>query len=120
MKELVIALLRFVPIIGALCCASNSILSYFDFDLVWLGYVMHGLMAVTWMALAIYFRFCLFYFLLVVYILLNETINTIDYVFHIPLSDWEMFVVYCGLFGITIIVSTISHVRHKRKHKVDS
>ena len=117
MKNLILILLRFVPIVGALCCAVNSILSCFDNDLVWLGYVMHGLMMITWIALAIYFRFCLFYFILVFYILICETINTIDYVFHIPFEDWEMFVLYCGLFGLTIITSTIAHVRHKRKHK---
>lgn len=120
MKRLVIILLRFVPIIGALCCASNSILSYFDLDLVWLGYVMHGLMMATWIALAIYFCFCIFYFILVLYILACELINTVDYVFHLPFSDWEMFVIYCGLFGVAAIAATIAHVRHQRKHKNDS
>lgn len=117
MKKLVLILLRFVPIIGALCCASNSILSYFGFDLVWLGYVMHGLMMATWIALAVYFQFCLFYKILVLYILACEVINTIDYVFTIPISNWSMFVIYCGLAGITVITATIAHVRDKGKHK---
>jgi len=119
MKRLVLILLRFVPIVGVLCCASNSILSCFDHDLEWLGYVMHGTMMITWIALAIYFRFCIFYFILVLYILANETINAIDFVFHLPLENWDMFVIYCGLFGITIITATITHVGHKRKHKVN-
>lgn len=117
MKKLVIIFLRFVPIMGALCCALNSILSCFEKDLCWLGYVMHGTMMITWIALAIYFRFCIFYFILVLYILTCETINTIDYIHQLPLENWEMFVMYCGLTGLTIITATLAHVRDKGKHK---
>ena len=120
MKKLVIILLRFVPVIGALCCALNSILSCFEKDLCWLGYVMHSAMMVTWITLAIYFRFCIFYFILVLYILTCEAINIIDYTHPIPIDNWERFVMYCGLFGITIVTATIAHVRDKGKHKNDT
>ena len=117
MKKFLLILLKIVPMVGALCCALNGILSYFYLDMVWLGYVMHGMMMLTWIALAIYFKFCVFYMLLVLYFLACETINTIDYIFHIPISNWGMFVVYCSLTGVLIISATIAHVKHTKRNK---
>jgi len=117
MKELIIRLLRFVPVIGAICCAANSILSYLYIETEWLGYIMCATFLVAWLAIAKYFRFCVFYILLVLYILACEIMNIIDYIWGIPLSDKGMFVLHCGLLGLTIITSTIAHVRDKRKHK---
>ena len=120
MKRFVLILLRFVPIIAALCCATNSISSCFGHSMEWLGYVMHGAMLLTWIALAILFRFCFYYFMLVIYVLLNELINTIDAIKPLPISNWNIFVLHCGLIGMTIIIATIVHVYHQRRNKVAS
>ena len=117
MKRFVLILLRFVPIVAAFCCATNSISSCLGHNMVWLGYVMHGAMMMTWIALAILFRFCFYYFMLVIYVLLNELINTIDAIKPLPISDWNMFVFQCGLIGFTIIIATIVHVYCQRRNK---
>lgn len=75
---------------------------------------------IAWLAIANYFKFCVFYILLVLYILACEIMNIIDYIWGIPLSDKGMFVLHCGLLGLTIITSTIAHVRDKGKHKNDT
>ena len=120
MKRLVLILLRLVPVFAAACCAINSISSFFGREMAWLGYVMHGAMMITWIALAILFRFCFYYFMLVIYVLLNEIINTIDAIWTIPISNWSLFVLHCGLIGFTIIIATVIHVIHQRRDKMHS
>ena len=117
MKKVVLLLLKFVPVIGALCCAGNSLLSHFGYDLVWLGYVMQFTFLIAWYALAIYFKFCTFYKLLVLYVMVCEAINTIDYVFELPITEWGSFVMHCGIIGLFIIIFTIIHVRDTKKVK---
>ena len=117
MREILLRLLKFVPAIGALCCALNSTLSYFYIDLAWGGFVQHGLFLMVWILLAIYFKFCIFYMILVIYIIVCQILNTIDYIWGIPISDRGLFVLNVGLIGITAIAATIAHVRHIKRTK---
>lgn len=120
MKKAVLLLLKFVPVVGALCCAGNSLLSHFGFDLVWLGYVMQFVFLIAWYALAIYFKFCTFYKLLVLYIMVCEAINTIDYVIGLPITEWDAFVLHCGIIGLFVILFTYIHVRDTKNIKRSS
>lgn len=110
-------MMKIVPVVGAICCASNSLLSYFNLDLVFLGYVMQGVFLIAWYILAIYFRFCFYYRLLVLYILSAELVNTIDYIFPLPISNWNIFVLHCGIIGLFIIIATYIHVKNTRRIK---
>lgn len=73
----------------------------------------------SWIALAIYFRFCMFYMILVFYIITCTVLNTVDYIWGIPVSDRGFFVLHVGLIGLTAITATVAHVRDKGKHKVN-
>ena len=115
-KKALLALLRFVPVVGTLCCAIDSLLSYYYIDTVWLGFIMRLTFLFAWIALAIYFRFCAFYIILVIYIVVCTTLNTIDYIWGIPISSRGLFVLHIGLIGVTSITATIAHVRDKGKH----
>lgn len=115
MKKLTLFLLKVIPVIGALCCASNALLSYFYIDAVWTGYVLYIAFLVGWLSLAYYFRFCSFYFMLIFYILISEGLNIIDYFFTLPLSDKGVFVLHCGIIGLIILFFTYFHVRDTRK-----
>ena len=117
MKKLVLFLLKAVPVVGALCCALNSLLSYFGYDLVWTGYLFYVVLLLAWLALARYFRFCSFFFFLIYYILTAECVNIIDYLVGIPISDKGIFVLHCGIIGLTIILFTYCHVRETKKIK---
>ena len=118
-KKVLLALLRFVPVVGALCCAIDSLLSYYFIDTVWLGFIMRLTFLFSWIALAIYFRFCLFYMILVFYIIVCTTLNTIDYIWGIPISSRDLFVLHIGLIGVTALTATIAHVRDKGKHTLN-
>jgi len=120
MRDLMLLLLKLVPVVGAICCASNSILSYLFIETEWLGYVMCITFLIAWLALAIYFRFCIFYFVLILYILCCELLNILDYIFELPISDRGLFVLHCGLLGITIISATYAHVKSVKRTKKSS
>ena len=117
MRKIILILLKAVPVVGAICCACNSLLSYFGYDLVWVGYVMQITFLVAWYAMAVYFRFCTFFRLLILYIIACEGVNTIDYIWTIPISDWDYFVLHCGMIGLFIVVFTYIHVRDTKKIK---
>jgi len=117
MKRVLLLLLKAVPVVGALCCAASSLLSYYGIDLGWMGFVAQVFFFLSWLALAFYFRFCTFYYLLVMYIAVNQAFNIIDYIYYIPLSDRGCFVFHCGLIGLMIIIFTYIHVRDTRALK---
>lgn len=117
MKKLIVFFLKAVPVVGALCCALNSTLSYYGINLIWLGYVAHSVFLIAWILLAYYFRFCSFYYMLVVYILAAQMVNLMDYTIGLPLTDWEMFVFHAGLIGFMLLFFTYTHVRDTRNLK---
>ena len=117
MKKLIVFLLKAVPVVGALSCALNSTLSYYGFDLAWLGYLAHAVVLLAWIALAFYFRFCSFYYMLVIYILAAQTLNIMDCLFGLPFTDWELFVFHAGLIGFMLLFFTYTHVRDTRNLK---
>jgi len=117
MKKLILILLKVVPTVAALCCALNSILSYFGINLAWLGYIVILVFFIAWIALAIYFKFCSFYFMLIGYIVVCEGLNLYDCLVGLPLSDRGMFVTHCSLIGITLLICTYAHVRDTKKIK---
>ena len=116
-KTLVLLLLKAVPCLGAICCASDSMLAYLGFNLEWLGYVMVIFFLIAWYALARYFHFCTFYFILLFYIISCEFLNTVDFLFGIPVSDKAFFVMHVALFGFYALLYTYIHVRDNKKHK---
>ena len=116
-RDLMLLLIKAVPMVGVICCACNSILSYFYIETEWLGYVMCITFLIAWIVLAIYFRFCIFYFMLVFYIIACEFLNILDYFDKLDISDRGLFVLHCGLLGITIISATYAHVKHSKRTK---
>ena len=117
MKKMALLMLKSVPVIGALLCALNSTLAYFGIDLAWTGYLMRVLFLIAWFMLARFFGFCSFYYKLIGYIILAQTINSIDYLYGIPLSDKGMFILHCGLIGFMLLLFTYCHVRDTKRLK---
>ena len=117
MRRVVLLMMKATPVVAALCTALNSLLSYFDIDLIFLGYVAISFILVTWYILSIYFKFCTFYRLLILYTLSAEGVNTIDYVHRLPVTDWGYFVLHCGIIGLFILIFTFIHVRDTRQLK---
>ena len=117
MKKLILLLLKAVPCIGVLACASNSMLSYFGFNLEWLGYAAILFFFVVWFMLAKFFGFCSFYYILVLYIITREALNLLDYYVGVPVSNKGFFILHISLFGFYALLYTFLHVRDTKKLK---
>ena len=116
-KKLILILLKFVPCVGALCCALNSMFAYYGVNLEYLGYLMTISFLVAWYAMAKYFNFCTFYFILLFYIISCEILNTVDYLIGLPVSDKAFFVIHVALFGSYALLYTFIHVRDNKTNK---
>ena len=84
-------LLKMIPILLALCCLCNSILSYFNLDVCILSYVGGiSVIPLIFLYLASYmFRFCEYHRMFLHYIVITWIINIIDYYIGIPIDDLE-------------------------------
>ena len=82
-------LLKMIPILLALCCLCNSILSYFNLDVCVLSYVGGiSVIPLIFLYLASYmFRFCEYHRMFLHYIVITWIINIIDYYIGIPIDD---------------------------------
>jgi len=115
--KLFLIILKFTPIINALGCFLNTIAGYFDIDLQVLSYICSTSMT-SWIFIFIasyVFKFCLWYRMLLYYILIINGLNTLDYYVGIPLSDFNLLILYLLIAGITLFTILYIHVKHHKK-----
>lgn len=109
--------LKVLPMLIALCYALNSLLSYFDIDLVFIGYVAHvSILPLIFLYTSSYvFRFCEYHRMFLHYIVVNELINTYDYYIGIPISDRNFFILHIVLIWVTLFIILYLYVKHHKK-----
>lgn len=61
------------------------------------------------------FKFCLWYRMLLYYILIINGLNTLDYYVGIPLSDFNLLILYLLIASITLFTILYIHVKHHKK-----
>lgn len=110
-------LLKVLPMLIALCYALNSLLSYFDIDLVFIGYVAHvSLLPLIFLYTSSYmFRFCEYHRMFLHYTVINELINIYDYYIGIPITNRDFFILHIVLIWITLFVVLYLYVKHHKK-----
>ena len=110
-------LLKIIPMLMALCSACNSILSYFDIDVVFINYIGGvSILPLVFLYLSSYvFKFCAYHRMFLHYLLITDIINVYDYHIGIPLDDLK----YLCLHMIVTIISMfiILHLYINRKEK---
>ena len=109
--------LKVLPMLIALCYALNSLLSYFDIDLVFIGYVAHvSILPLIFLYTSSYvFRFCEYHRMFLHYIVVNELINTYDYYIGIPISNRDFFILHIVLIWVTLFIILYLYVKHHKK-----
>ena len=82
---------KMIPMLLALCCLCNSILSYFNLDVCVLSYIGGiSVIPLVFLYLASYmFRFCEYHRMFLHYIVITWIIHIIDYYIGIPIDDLE-------------------------------
>jgi hypothetical protein len=99
-------LIKIIPFIIMLFYILNSILSYFNIDILLLS-VMSGLSILTWLFLFIssfVFRFCVYHRLPLYYVLIADIINYYDNIIGIPISNKSLFTLNLIIAGVFILL----------------
>ena len=99
-------LIKIIPFIIMLFYVLNSILSYFNIDILLLS-VISGMSILSWLFLFIssfVFRFCIYHRLPLYYILITDIINYYDNIIGIPINNRSLFVLNIIIIGVFILL----------------
>ena len=99
-------LIKIIPFIIMFFYILNSILSYFNIDILLLS-IVSGLSILTWLFLFIssfVFRFCIYHRLPLYYILITDIINYYDNIIGIPISNRNLFILNLIIAGVFILL----------------
>ena len=89
--KVTVIVLKILPVLLAFITLLNSILSYFNIDLIILSYIGGvSLITMLFIYVASYtFKFCEYHRMFLHYVVVTWIINTIDYYIGIPINDLE-------------------------------
>ena len=99
-------LIKIIPFIIMLFYVLNSILSYFNIDILLLS-IISGMSILSWLFLFIssfVFRFCIYHRLPLYYILITDIINYYDNIIGIPISNRNLFILNIIIAGVFILL----------------
>ena len=115
--KLMLVLLKYMPMVCAAGYALNSLLSYFNIDLIFIGYIVHvSLIPLLYIYItSIVFKFCIYHKVFIYYIAVNELLNIVDYNWGIPVSDKGLFILNIVLICITLFILLYNHVKNTKK-----
>lgn len=115
-------LLKIIPMIMAFICILNTVLSYFDLDVVFLSYLGScSILMVVYLYVSSYvFKFCEYHRMFLHYIVVVTGFNTYDYYAGIPLNDLQLFMVYQIITGVFLFLTLYFYVKSHKKSIVKS
>ena len=115
--KLLILVLKFIPMLTALCYMSSTIFNYFGYNIEPLSN-LGGMSLLTWLFIylaSVAFNFCAYHRMFLWYILVDDMFNIVDYYWEIPISTDSILMLHNILIGITLFIVLILYVR---SHKV--
>lgn len=109
LKKLLIIFLKVIPMILAGTAFANTFLFYFDVDTEWMHYVGGtSILTLAFLYLASYvFKFCEYHRMFLHYVVVCNTINTIDYYYGLPVGDEQFVLLHLLLMFITMVIVLI-------------
>lgn len=114
-------LLKIIPMLLALCCLCNSVLSYFNLDVCMLSYIGGiSVIPLIFLYLTSYmFRFCEYHRMFLHYIVFTWIINITDYYVGIPISDLEYLCLQMIIAGISLFIILCLYVKSHKKQDIE-
>jgi hypothetical protein len=109
--------LKIIPMLIAILYLINSILSYFNIDLI-IWSLLGGLSVLPWLFIymaSFALRFCAYHRMFLYYVLVVDVINYIDYYYGIPFTDKYMFVLHIIVAGLFLFLVLYFHQKCRRK-----
>lgn len=114
--KVLILVLKFIPILTALCYMLSTISNYLGYNIELLSNLA-GMSLLTWLFIylaSIAFKFCAYHRMFLWYILTDDVFNIVDYYLEIPISTDNILMLHNILIGVTFIIILILYVRcHK-------
>ena len=113
--KVTVIVLKILPILLAFITLLNSILSYFNMDLVILSYIGGvSLITILFIYVASYtFRFCEYHRIFLHYIVVTWIINIIDLYIGIPINDLEYLCLQMIIVGISLFIILYFYLKRK-------
>lgn len=116
--KLLLLLLKYIPMIIALCYLINTIAAIFGLDCQVLSHIS-GMSLLTWIFIylsAIVFRFCNYHKMFLWYIMVDDLISITDYYLNIPIEDFQIIGVHCAIAGISLFIILYLYVKSHSKN----
>ena len=115
----VIVAIKIIPILIATLFLVRSILSCIEVDVTWLSYLCGmSLIPLLFMYLVSYaFKFCTYHRMFLHYIVVNDTINYIDYYIGIPLQYHELLRLHIIIAGVFLLLIIYYHQKWKKEQR---
>ena len=113
--KVTVIVLKILPILLAFIILLNSILSYFNIDLVILSYIGGvSLITILFIYIASYtFKFCEYHRIFLHYIVVTWIINIIDLYIGIPIDDLEYLCLQMIIAGVNLFIILYFYLKRK-------
>ena len=111
---------KYLPYVMSLLYMVNTLLSLAGVDLIIFSMLggLSLLPIIYFISVSFTFGYCLYHRLPIYYIILNDSINWLDYHIGIPIADMYFIAGSIVLMFVFITVTTILYLREKRKNEV--
>ena len=108
---------KYLPYVISLLYMVNTILYLFGIDLVIFSILggMSILPMIYFISVSFTFRYCLYHRLPLYYVILNDSINWLEYTVGIPITNTMFISISLILMLLTIIISTILYLKGKER-----
>lgn len=102
----------------AVCSACNSILPYFDIEVIIINYIGGVfLLPLIFLYLSSYvFKFCAYHRMFLHYLLITDIINIYDYHIGIPLDNLEYLCLHMIITAISMFIVLYLYMNKKKKN----
>ena len=114
--KLFIVVIKFIPILTALCYMSSTIFNYLGYNIEPLSN-FGGMSLLTWIFIylaSLVFKFCSYHRIFLWYILVDDLFNIIDYYWNIPISTDNILMMHNIWIGITLFIVLIFYVKNHK------
>lgn len=114
--KLLILVLKFIPMLTALCYMTSTIFNYFDYNIEPLNNI-GGMSLLTWVFIylaSVVFKFCSYHRMFLWYILIDDLFNIIDYYWSIPISTDNILILHNIWIGITLFIILVLYVKSNK------
>ena len=115
--KLFIIILKYIPMIIALCYVLNTATAMYGISLEPLSNIA-GMSLLTWIFLYIatyVFRFCSYHRMFLWYILVDDLLNIIDYYYELPISTGNILMLHNTIIGIFLFIILYLYVKNHKK-----